>query len=263
MIDPITSLSNPKIKKIRRLLVDGRYRAQERQFIVEGSRWLRELVEQQIVPPLWLATAEWINRHQSLAAALTTLSQPPLIIDDKIVSQLTATATPSGVIAIVPFPNHPWPTNPSLVVILDGLNDPGNAGTILRTAAAAGVEGILIGPGTVDLTNPKVVRSSMGAVLRLPQQRLNWEKIGDFIGSCQVVAADVGAEKNYTAYDWTSPTALIIGREAQGLSPAAGQAAELRLTIPMAGSTESLNAAAAAAIMLFEAVRQRVDSTIT
>lgn len=256
-MDPITSHANPKIKRIRRLLQDGRFRQREQQFVVEGSRWIKELVTQRCIPDLWLATPDWLIRHPELAADLTTLARPPLLVDERVFASLTNTATPAGVLAVVPVPQQPWPVDPTLLIVLDGLRDPGNAGTILRTAAAAGVDGILVGPGTVDLTNPKVVRSSMGAILRLPQRPLRWEALDQHTGRCQLLAADINGSIPYTAFDWATPAALIIGGEAHGLSAGARQAAAQRLMIPMAGTTESLNAAVAAAIMLFEAQRQR------
>lgn len=253
----IISATNPKIKRVRRLLQDGRYRRRERQFVVEGSRWIKELATQKVLPNFWLATESWLAAHQELADALTALGRAPLPIDEALLPLLSNTETPSGVTAVLHAPDQPWPPKPSLLLIFDGVKDPGNAGTILRTAAAAGVDGVLIGPGTVDLTNPKVVRSTMGAILRLPQRRLDWAKLEDALHGCRPVGADAAGSLNYDLYNWREPTALIIGSEAHGLSAAARDAAATTLSIPMADTNESLNAAAAAAIMLFEGVRQR------
>lgn len=225
--------------------------------MVEGSRWIKDLLVQHHSPDFWLASPAWLAQNKELAAEMTALSRPPLTIDEQLFKDLADTTTPSGVLAVVTPPELHWPENPTLLLVFDGLADPGNAGTLLRTAAAAGVEGVLVGPTTVDLTNPKVVRSSMGAVLRLPQRRFEWAQIGEGIDPCRPVAADAAGEHPYTDYDWTRPTALIIGSEAHGLSEGARLAAAQTLAIPLADSTESLNAAAAGAVMLFEAVRQR------
>jgi RNA methyltransferase, TrmH family len=147
-----------------------------------------------------------------------------------------------------------------LLLVLDEISTPGNLGTMLRTAAAAGADGVLLGPGCVDLYNPKVVRGSMGAHLRLPAHSQSWDEIAQTVQRMQVWLATVQAERAYTAVNWQPPSALIIGSEATGASEAARQLATGSITIPMHAATESLNAAMAAGIILFEAVRQRAES---
>ncbi|MDJ0754690.1 MAG: RNA methyltransferase [Ardenticatenaceae bacterium] len=257
MDQTITSASNPKLKRVRRLLRDGRFRKREKQFVVEGSRWISEMVQQGIAPHLWLATPTWADQNRQLIKELSRLVPPPIPVEENLIRETTATENPSGVVAVLPQPELAWPDHPTLLLILDGLRDPGNVGTLIRSAAAAGVEGLLIAPGTVDLFNPKVVRSSMGAILRLPYRPFAWPDLREFLGDCQPVAADAAGTLLYTQYNWRQPNALIIGNEAHGITPNARQAAEQLLAIPMVNDTESLNAAVAGAILLFEAVRQR------
>jgi TrmH family RNA methyltransferase len=167
---------------------------------------------------------------------------------------------------MVEWPLPPPREVPPLLLVCDAIQDPGNLGTILRAAEAAGVNAVWLSPGCVDPYNPKVVRAAMGAHFRLPifaesawevipaqLTRLHPSEIGLF-------AADAGADTPYDAVDWTRPATLIVSNEAHGLSREARHLATQRgglISIPMAGGTESLNAAMSAAIILFEAARQR------
>ena len=165
------------------------------------------------------------------------------------------TQTPQGVLAVAPFVQ--LPSRPGLCLIVDGLRDPGNLGTILRSAEAAGVGEVLLAPGSVDAYNPKVVRGAMGAHFRLPVAGLDWPAIGEKVAGRPVWLADAQGETPYDAVDWTEPATLIVGGEAAGAGREAAELATGNISIPMAGGTESLNAAMAATAILFEAARQR------
>jgi TrmH family RNA methyltransferase len=172
---------------------------------------------------------------------------------------------------VLPFPELPRPAHPTFTLILDRLRDPGNLGTMLRTALAAGVEQVLLAPGTVDFSNPKVVRAAMGAHLRLSIADAGWDEIagavadcdvwlaaaGGAVADCDVWLAAAGGARTYTAVDWTRSVALIVGSEAHGAGERARSLAQGRVSIPMASEVESLNAAVATAVILFEVVRQR------
>ncbi|MCP4363294.1 MAG: RNA methyltransferase [Chloroflexi bacterium] len=254
----ITSLTNSKVKYVRRLQRDRRFRHREKMMVVEGSRWLSELLASQLAPQQLFYTADWQAANADILQQLTELAHlPPLPVSPAVMAAMSDTTTPPGIMAILPQPNLPLPGQPSLLLILDGINTPGNLGTMLRTAAAAGADGVLLGPGCVDASNPKVVRGSMGALLRLPVLSLSWAKIGEIVQNIAVWVAVVNGGKGYTAVPWQNPSALIIGSEAAGVSPQAQQIASGSLTIPMYAATESLNAAIAAGIILFEARRQR------
>jgi TrmH family RNA methyltransferase len=144
-------------------------------------------------------------------------------------------------------------------VVIDALQDPGNIGTLLRSSEAAGVGLVLCSRGSADVYSPKVVRAAMGAHFTLPVRAdLTWEEIGAELALCPVVyAADAEASMPYYAADWKQPAGLIIGSEAHGLSDEAVVWASHRIAIPMLGRTESLNAAVAGSVILFEALRQR------
>lgn len=252
----ITSRSNERVKRVRRLLADKRYRQQESAFVVEGTRWLSELARAGVPPSELYCTPDWLAADDR-TALLAPLGVSPILVDPGVLASMSDTDTPPGVLAIVPTPSLPLPADAGLLLVLDGVGNPGNLGTILRAAAAAGVAGALLTPGSVDPTNPKVVRGSMGALLRLPVQTMTWDEIGAMLAGRPAWLATATGGTPYTAVDWRPPSALIIGSEAQGAGPEAEQAATGRVTIPMADETESLNAALAAGVILFEAARQR------
>ena len=256
----ITSLSNDKVKYVRRLQNDRRFRNQEKQYVVEGTRWVSELVTMARPPVLLFYTARWSETavHAQILQQITSPRQsPPLLTSEDVMQAMSDTSSPAGILAVIEVQPRPLPATPSLLLVLDTINTPGNLGTMLRTAGAAGAAGVLLSPGCVDLYNPKVVRGSMGAHLRLPVHSQSWPEIAETVRGMQVWAATVQAEMPYTAVNWQKPSALIIGSEAAGASPEAMELATGGITIPMQAATESLNAAMAAGIILFEAVRQR------
>ncbi len=252
----ITSLTNAKIKTIRRLLADRRFRERERAFVIESVRWLAELGQHNLTPEFVLYTDSW-QRQPAHRTMLQQLNAPAYEIDEKLLQTISDTESSAGILAVVPMPSTPLPDQPNLLLILDRLADPGNLGTILRTAAAAGVEGVLLSPGCVDAYNPKVVRSSMGAHLRLPIRSCSWAEIAALTNGLTVYLADAAGDLHYTQTNWRAPCALIIGSEAEGAGPEARRLAAARVTIPMRAATESLNAAVSCGILLFEAARQR------
>ncbi|MDX1663525.1 MAG: RNA methyltransferase [Candidatus Promineifilaceae bacterium] len=252
----ITSLANSRVKQVRRLQTDRRYREREGAFVIEGSRWLSELPSLPYLPKAVFYTEAWQRRPEH-AAILQDLGAVAQIVSESVMEAMSDTESPSGVLAVLPMKTKPLPTQPTLLLILDQIRDPGNLGTMLRTAAAAGVEGILLSPGCVDPYNPKVVRSAMGAHLRLPLLQVNWTEISERSDGLSVWLAAADGALPYTDVNWRTPSALIIGSEAHGAGDEASTLAGGTTYIPMYAETESLNAAMAAGIMLFEAVRQR------
>jgi TrmH family RNA methyltransferase len=157
----------------------------------------------------------------------------------------------------VPPVSSAVPAGLTLSLILDGISDPGNLGTILRTAWATGVEAVFLMPGSVDAHNPKVVRAALGAHFRLPLIETNWEDLGQRLAHVESWLAEARQGLAYDQVDWRQPSALIIGSEAEGPSEAARRFTDRRVHIPMPGPAESLNAAVAAGVLLFEVARQR------
>lgn len=252
----ISSLANSKVKHVRRVQSDKRYRSREQVYIVEGTRWFRELVALSPALEIVFYTEEWRQtpEHAQILQAITAPKQP---VSDEVMAAMSDTETAPGVLGVVRQAPRPIPPRPSLLLILDAVTNPGNLGTMLRTAGAAGVDAVLLGPGCVDVYNPKVVRGGMGAHLRLPLHHLEWPEITRAAADTAVWLADAAGDKTYTAVSWRDPAALIIGSEAHGASGDAVRLARGRVTIPMHAATESLNAAIAAGVILFEAARQR------
>jgi RNA methyltransferase, TrmH family len=254
----ITSASNPKVKYVRRLLADRRFREREAAFVVEGGRWLAELARFGLAPRLLLATEIWLDQPEN-RALLAPLAAEPTLVSEVVLAHASDTESPAGVLAVAPMAPGPLPASPTLLLILDAVANPGNLGTMLRTAAAAGVEGVILAPGCVDAYNPKVVRGGMGAQLRLAVQSAGWAEIGRLTSGQRVWLAAAGGATLYHHVDWRQPSALIVGSEASGVGPEARELAQGRVSIPMNGETESLNAAVAAGVILFEAARQRAE----
>ncbi len=260
----LTSPSNPKIKLVR-ALANKQTRYEKKQFVIEGVRLIEEAVGAGIVPALVLYTASihGDRRARILLEKINASTREVYPVSDAVMKAISSTETPQGILAVVPFVELPAPVQPQFVLILDAVRDPGNVGAILRSARAAGVDQILLAPGTADPHNAKVVRAAMGAHFRVPLRGAHtWKEIEDHIrGISRVYLADARGETDYTRADWSRPIALIIGGEAEGASDAARKIATARVRIPMHGGAESLNAAMAATVLLFEATRGR-DSVV-
>jgi RNA methyltransferase, TrmH family len=198
-------------------------------------------------------------RARNLLAQLETRTREVYPVTAEILFSLSRVETQQGIVAIYPFPDLPLPPLPEFILILDGLRDPSNVGTILRTGWAAGVDTVLLARGTADPFNPKILRAAMGAHFFLPIASQSWNEIARTLRPIsRIYLADARAKQRYNEADWTLPCALIIGGEASGATPEAERLATGRVSIMMPGKTESLNAAVAAGIMLFEAVRSQL-----
>ncbi len=252
----ITSLSNAKIKYVRRLQAEKRFRAREKAFVIEGTRWAAELVQLARQPELVFYTEAW-RQTAVHAHILQQITGPKQAVTEPVMAAMSDTQTPPGILAVLPQAARPLPEKPSLLLILDDVTNPGNLGTMLRSAGAAGADGVVLGPGCVDAYNPKAVRGGMGAHLRLPILTADWRQIEQITVGMGVWLAAADGERAYTAVFWPHPSALIIGGEAGGAGKEARKIATGTIAIPMHAATESLNAAVAAAVILFEAARQR------
>lgn len=252
----ITSRSNSKVKYVRRLQADVRFREREQAFVVEGTRWLSELLPPAHPPQLILYTNAWHDKPEH-ASILQQVDGPAQAASEEVMAAMSDTETPPGVLAVLAMRPRPLPPDPTLLLVLDRVRTPGNLGTMLRTAAAAGADGVLLGPGCVDAYNPKVLRGGMGAHLRLPIHQASWQEIATVTEGLAVWVAAAEGNVPYTDVNWRRPSALIIGNEATGAGKRAEATAGGQVYIPMYAATESLNAAMAAGIILFEAVRQR------
>jgi len=253
----ITSTSNDRVKYVH-ALSRRKTRQEEGRFVVEGLRLLEEAIRANVRPDYLLYTTELDERGKKLVDHLHASGVVCLDVTAGIMKFCSETETPPGILAVLPFASSILPIRPTLSVVADALRDPGNLGTLLRAAAAAGADEVLLGPGTVDAYNPKVVRGAMGTHFRLPTAAMTWPAIGSHLNGVSVWLADARGAVPYTQVDWTRPCALIVGGEAEGASHEADKLAAGRVSIPMQHGIESLNAALAAAVILFEAQRQRM-----
>jgi TrmH family RNA methyltransferase len=255
----ITSLANPKVKFVCNLQSSRRIRSREGQFVVEGTRLVQDALVAGLTPALIFYTPGWAESSES-TTLVRTIEQAGLqsfAVSDEVFAHCSDTETPQGVLAILPFPTLSAPAAPTFLAVIDRLQIPGNLGTILRTAASAGVEAVLLPPGNIDPYNPKVVRGAMGAHWRLPILRLSWDETRTQLADLDCWLASVQGGRRYDRVDWTRPVAIIIGGEARGAGQQAQALATGEVHIPMPGGMESLNAAVAAGVLFFEAVRQR------
>ena len=271
MIEKITSATNPRIKRLATLRKKAKSRREEQAFIIEGVRLYKD-TPREFLKEIYM-TEEFLEQKLGGAAReIAGATQENItIITPQIMQKISDTDTPQGVLCVAKMPSYDREDllgdekkeNP-LLLILENIQDPGNLGTMMRTAEAAGVTGVLMSRDTVDLFNPKTVRATMSAIFRVP-----FLYTDDLVGEIQrlqkengiaVYAAHLRASKPYDEADCTGACAFLIGNEGNGLTDEAADAATARVHIPMQGNIESLNAAMAAGILLFEGARQRRKS---
>ncbi len=253
----ITSSDNARIKQVRGLLTQAKQRRQEQKCVLEGVRLIEDALLAGVQPDfvIYRPDAELkISAAASLLSRLQAQNITCLVTEPTLFNKLSDTQNPQGILAVCPLPEL-TPRQPlNLVLILDGIGDPGNLGSALRTAGAVGVDLVILSPDTVDPFNPKVVRGGMGAHFRLPIQQQTWPEIGQI--GLPMVMADADGERHIFEVNWTTPVALVVGNEAHGPSQNARVLASQIVRIPMV-SAESLNAAMAASVILYEIFRQR------
>jgi TrmH family RNA methyltransferase len=255
----ITSPSNLTLKLIRALQSQRKAREKERLFVIEGVRLVEEAVRANAPVRLALHTDDLDPRSRAALHQLARLGAQIEVVSPKVMAAASDTQTPQGLLAVVSFLSSfiLHPSSFSFALVLDRLSDPGNLGTILRAADAAGVQAAFLAPGTVDAHNPKVVRAAMGAHFHLPIVEASWDELKNHLAGLAVWLAEARAGEPYDRVDWRAPSALVVGSEAEGPSDAARRLTPQRVHIPMPGLAESLNAAVAAGVLLFEAARQR------
>ncbi len=253
----ITSSQNPKIKRIRLLQSQSRARKEQAVFVLEGIRLLEEALNAGVLPELLLTEPGIDQRAQDLIQGFRGLGVEIEVTTPEIFSSASDTMTPQGVLGVFPQFQLDPPPEPDFLLILDEIRDPGNLGTLLRSAAAAGADCVIVTPGTADYFSPKVTRAAMGAHFHLPILTATLPEIEDHARGMTLYLADMNRGKSCWETDLTQPIGIIIGGEAHGPGQAARRLAEGEIHIPLNQGTESLNAASAGAILLFEVRRQR------
>ena len=255
----ITSVSNPQMKRVKELLNKSRQRKKEKCFVAEGIRMVSETPSDRLEK---LYISESFSKNPPELRGMDV--SKALVVDDQVFRQISDTQTPQGIMAIIrqkenqleAILNQP----DALLLFLENIQDPGNLGTMMRTAEGAGVTGVIMSRETVDIYNPKTIRATMGALYRMP-----FVYVDDFCETLRLAeekgirlyAAHLKGQHTYDAQDYRQPSGFLIGNEGNGLTKEAADCATDYIRIPMGGKLESLNAAVAAAVLMYEANRQR------
>lgn len=275
----ISSKDNKRIKYLRSLLEKGSARKKNRQFIVEGIKLvdealvygkvceiiISESLYKEIISGGLIKNALLADNGKNLIDYVNE-GNSTTVVSDAVFKTVSETINPQGVVAVVAMPEYEILNEEFLtqtynkkgkikLLILEDTADPGNLGTIMRTAEAAGVTGVIMGRGTVDIFNPKAVRSTMGSIFRLPF--IYVEDVREAIRELKkygisFYAAHLKGKQSYKDVKYSDKAGILIGNEARGLSPETAELADIYIIIPMQGKVESLNAAVAAALMMYE-----------
>ena len=263
----IKSVNNERVRKVVSYIQKSKARKEENVFVIEGMKMLREApvlqVREAYVTEKFLDEASEEDKEILWRYGAETVTA-------EVMKKMTDTRTPQGVLAVVSMYHYSeeevlegykeMGNEQPLLLILENIQDPGNLGTMLRSSEGAGVTGVILSKGSADVYNPKVIRSTMGSIFRMPFMYVDniasyVEKLSD--RGIKTYAAHLKGKKNYDKFDYTKPTAFLIGNEGNGLSKETADAASEYVLIPMKGQVESMNAATSAAILTFEASRQR------
>ena len=277
----ISSTTNKQVKFVNALVKKAKTRREEDLFVAEGLRMCTEIPKDRVHT---LYISESFSRTKECKALKEGVKHVELVTDD-VFKSLSDTQTPQGILALVkqyhytldevvgknskgvsgvsaqkPDEADKMQTKPALLMVLETIQDPGNLGTILRAGEGAGVTGVVMDANTTDIYNPKVIRSTMGSVLRMPFVYV--ENLHDTLQelkkrNIRLFAAHLKGKQAYDLEDYTGNTAFLIGNEGNGLTDETAAMADTYVRIPMEGRVESLNAAVAASVLMFEAARQR------
>lgn len=251
----ITSKDNEIIKNIKKLK-EKKYRLDT--YIVEGIKMVKEAISENQEIAL-------IAIREDFKIDFDTKNIKTVTISNKIFNDISDVKTPQGILAVIKKnQNNQIETNSDYILALDSLQDPGNMGTIIRTADSANINQIIINKTTVDPYSPKVIRSTMGAIYRTNiievedlKATLKEMKLKGF----QIITTDLKATQSIYDINYNNKTVVVIGNEANGVSQEILQTADKKVIIPMLGKTESLNASIAASIMIYEYVRQKIQKS--
>ena len=256
----ITSSSNSKIKHVCQLVTKAKARRTEQLFVVEGIRMAKE-APKELLKEVYVSTSFLQKKEQS--KLLETLSVPYEEVSDDIFAKMSDTVTPQGVLCVLRQPSYDLDEllgRDGTFLVLEDIQDPGNLGTIVRTGEGAGITGVIMSNGTVDIYNPKTIRATMGSIYRVPFcYAENMQAVMQKLKKCkiQTYAAYLEGSSVHDAQNYKEATAFLIGNEGNGLTRELAESADWRIRIPMCGKVESLNAGIASAILMYEAQRQR------
>ena len=255
----ITSTANAQVKNLAQLIKKSKARTEQGVYIVEGVKMFQEAPRDEIVKAY---ISEELYEKGTLKDSLDGITYE--VLKNEVFNHVADTKTPQGVLCILKQKKYTLDQltkgEAPLLLVLENLQDPGNLGTMMRTAEGAGVTGVLLSRGCVDIYNPKTIRSTMGSIYRVPFLYTD-DLLGDMDNLHEkgivTYAAHLKGKGFYDEESYTGPTAFLIGNEGNGLTDELSEKAKQYVKIPMEGQLESLNAAVAAAILMYEASRQR------
>lgn len=252
----LTNVRAPKVARARRLLKRG-FRESDGLFLAEGPQACREAAKANKVKELFL-TQEAFDRYSEIVSAVEASGAEIIICTEAVIAQFSSTVSPQGMTAVVRMwdqdPSELFESNPKLLVALTAVRDPGNAGSVIRVADAAGAHGVVMSNDSVDLFNPKVVRSSVGSIFHLPisiGQELAQTIAQAREAGMQVLAADANGVSLYGGVNLAKPTMWVFGNEAWGIPTEVLDLVDAVVSIPIYGQAESLNLATASAVCLY------------
>lgn len=264
----ITSAANAKVKQVIQWQTKTKERKKDKVYLVEGFKMFEEAPEESILE-VYISkdTMEKMAQEEgfveeNLKKKINNMSYE--IVAPEIFRKMSDTQTPQGILTVLKQPEYSLEEmlrkDKGLFVVLENLQDPGNLGTIIRTGEGAGITGVIMSAGTVDIFNPKVIRATMGSIYRVPfvyapDVKAVVKQMNDM--GIHTYAAHLQGKTYYDSFSFKESTAFIIGNEGNGLEKETANAAEYYLKIPMEGSVESLNAAIATSLLIYEAHRQR------
>lgn len=259
----LTSTKNPLVKQLRSLGENAKERREQGLFLIEGTHAITEAIATAYPLAIFCCTEKWIDVNPDLYAQLEAMDNLDRleVVSEEVIQAITTTKNPDGAIAAAVLPVSEVVKIESLGLALETIQDPGNIGAIVRSAVAIGLDGILISSDSVDLTNPKIIRATAGQWFRCAMQTT--DQLADEIRKLQsqgvkAIATLANAPKNYWEYDFTQPTLILLGNEGNGLSEELIELADERISIPQSNHVESLNVSVCAALLLYEAKRQRL-----
>lgn len=259
MLEVIKSKDNSTIKEIKKLQ-EKKYRNLYNKFIVEGFRFVSEALDSNFHVCHIIISETIEEKFKKLALNEKVKDNTKLIkVSEAILRSICSTDNPQGIAAVVSNKETIMDYNEGFYILADKVQDPGNMGTIIRTANAAGAKGVIITKGTVDIYNDKTLRSTMGSIFKIPiivDEDLNYLtklKQKDF----KLVVSSLDTDNNFYDIDLTGKIIIAVGNEGSGISEEIYSLSDEKVKIPMPGNAESLNVGIAAGIMMFEAVRQK------
>ncbi len=262
----LTSIKNPLIKQVRKL-----HRPKEREkqnlLLIEGTNLIEAACQADYKLDIIFYTDRWRDNHQSLCRKIAEQSFKIQPVSSDVLNAIATTINPDGVVAIAPrlSVSKPETAIKGVGIALERLQDPGNLGTIIRTAAATGIDGLWLSSDSVDFYSPKVLRASAGQWFRVPSMvNQNLHQLAKYQQQqgVQIIATSSKANKTYWEIDFTRPSLFLLGNEGAGLSTELIDIADEQVTIPLTNKVESLNVAVATALLLYEAKRQSVISAL-